>query len=184
MRILAISTACMLAVPSAFAQVEDNAPSIADLDFLIGAWEGQTTFFFPRDNDREPAHEEADRTCQYILANNYIQCDSTMTRSDGRSRSLRSHFNYDPEETAYQALYIYDNWAGHVTYHIRRGEEANTYVAFMDYTTPEGVAADERIEWRLSEDGRKWRVSEFHHLPTDPDGYWAKNFEVDLRRAD
>lgn len=184
MRILAISTACLLAGSPAFAQVEESDTSIVDFDFLIGEWEGRSTFLYPRDEGRAPAHEDVAAVCQYILKETYIQCDTAWTRADGRTRTFRIHFNYNGEEGGYQTLFIYDNWPGISNYVLRYDDDAEAYVGFTEYENNDGVTVDERIVWRVSRDSNEVISQEFHHAPSDPEGAWVQTFEFVWRRTD
>ena len=184
MRILAISAACLLVVPSVFAQEDADTPSIADLDFFIGEWEGRSTLFFPYDEEREPIREETSAVCKYILKETYIQCDTAWTRTDGRTRTFRLHLNYNEEEGGYQTLFIYDNWPGIANYALKYEAAADKYVGFTDFENDDGETVGERIVWRVSSDRNEIRSEEFHHTPSDSEGAWSQTFEFVWRRRE
>jgi len=184
MRILIIASACLLAAPSAYAQSAESSPSIADFDFFIGEWEGRSTFLFPRDEGRDPAHEDVTAVCKYILRETYIQCDTAWTRADGRTRAFRIHFNYNDDEGAYQTLFIYDNWLGISNYALNYSADADEYVGFTDFENNDGVMIDERIVWSVSSDQNEVRSAEYHHAPSDPEGAWVQTFEFVWRRKE
>ena len=150
-----ILTAALAAIFASPALGEDKTePSIADLDFFIGEWEGNSRFFYPREPEREDAFEASCTSCKYILKETYIQCDTSWTRnSDQRTRTLRLMLNYNALDEGYQVLYIYDNWPRHVSYLIHYDEEIGAYVGMSDFEDGAGATGKERIEWRVSADG-------------------------------
>lgn len=176
-----ITISCLSASIPVMAQ-SAAGPSIRDLDVFIGEWEGRSTFLFPRDEGRAPAHEDVTAVCKYVLKETYIQCDTAWTRSDGRTRTFRIHFNYNEEEGGYQTLFIYDNWPGISKYVLRYDSDAGDYVGFTEYENNDGVIVDERIVWVVSQDGNEIRSEEYHHAPSDSEGVWVQSFEFVWRR--
>lgn len=168
--------------PCAALAEESKATTVADLDFLIGVWSGRSTFLYPREDGRAPAHEEAQATCAYILNETYIQCDTAWARPDGRRRAFRLHFN--TLEDGYQTLFLYDNWPRHVSYVLRYDSGNGVYIGGGSFVDSNGVAGEERVEWRFSADGTEVRSEEFNHLEGDPGDYWPKYFEFVWRKAE
>ena len=163
------------------AQAEEN--SIRDLDFFIGEWRGEATLSYPREEGREPRDETVSVSCDYILKDTYIQCDTAWTRADGRTRTFRLHFNHIEDENAYQTLFIYDNHPHHVSYPLRYNKESKAYLGASDFEMDDGVAGKERIVWRVSEDGNEISCEEFNHLETDPEDFWPRNFKFTWRKV-
>jgi hypothetical protein len=159
-------------------------PSIADLDFLIGEWQGQSTFHFPREPERERLNEAARASCGYALKDTYIVCDVAFTRPEGRTRTLRIHFNHNPEAGAHQALFLYDNWAEFVSLSLRYDDASKGYVAYAEYYGPNGEVGEERIVWRASDDRREIRSEEHNRLNGEPEIRWRLNFDFVWRRVD
>ena len=183
MKILAASIVCLVAASPAWAQAYESQPSIADFGFLIGDWEGQSTFLYPREEGREQSQETVSTTCKYVLKETYIQCDTAWTNAEDRTRTFRLHFNYNQLDEGYQVLFVYDNWPRHVSYLLHYDDKAGAYIGLSDFEDSDGVSGQERVEWRVSDDKRELRSSEFNHLETDPDGYWANYFEFVWRKA-
>lgn len=182
--VFGVSTLTCLAAMPGIATEPENEKSINDLEFLIGEWEGQSTFLYPRDEDRSPAHETVQVSCAYVLKDSYIQCDTAWTNADDRTRTFRLHFNHNQLDEAYQVLFIYDNWPRHVSYLLNYDESKNAYIGFSEFEDAEGGTGEERVEWRLSDDQRELHSAEFNHLETDPDGFWANSFEFVWRKVD
>lgn len=183
--IIGVSTLAFIVLPTqSFANETDKEPSIKDLDFLIGTWEGQSTFLYPRDEERSPANETVKVSCAYVLKDTYIQCDTAWTNSDDRTRTFRLHFNHNRLDEAYQVLFIYDNWPRHVSYLLNYDDSEDAYIGLSEFEDADGETGEERVEWRLSEDERELRSAEFNHLASDPDDYWAKSFEYVWRKVD
>ncbi len=158
--------------------------SIKDLDFLIGEWEGQSTFFYPRDEGRTPSHETVRVLCQYVLKDTYIQCDTAWTNAQNQTRTFRLHFNHNQLDKAYQLLFIYDNWPRHVSYLLNYDDDQKAYFGFSEFEDANGQTGQERVEWRLSDDKRELHSTEFNHLESDPENYWANSFEFVWRKID
>lgn len=182
MRLPLAAAAIFALIAPAYAQ--DDGRSIRDLDFFIGDWEGRSTFLYPRDETREPAHEDVRASCSAILKETYIQCDTTWTRADGRIRTFRLHFNYNDRDDGYQTLFIYDNWPRNVSYLLQYDDAEGAYVGRTTFETGEGVAGEERVVWRVSDDGREIRSEEFTRLETDTNDELLKSFEFVWRKVD
>ena len=165
-----------------------GVPTIADelalsLDVFAGEWAGEATAYFPRREDRDDRHEDVELHCEQVLKNTYVQCRSSWTTTDGRTRELLVFWNFDEESDRYQILYLYDNWPGKVNYELAYDAATRTLKGSDTFEGPGGVAAKERVEWTFAEDGQEIRSTEFNRYATDPEGYWAKSFEFVLRRV-
>ncbi len=181
MNILTIVTMISALAAPVIAEKEEN-PSIADLGFLVGEWEGRSTFYYPREEGRVRAYEKSRTRCSYILKNTYIQCDTSWTRDGGGERTLRLHLNYNNLDKGYQVLYIYDNWPRHVSYLMQYDEEKKAFVGFSNFEDSDGVAGKERVLWRPSADGAEVYSAEFSNLETDTEDYWPKYFDFTWRK--
>ena len=180
-RILLSAAAAFSFCTISSAQGEEN--SIRNLDFFIGEWRGEATLSYPREEGREPREETVAVSCNYILKDTYIQCDTAWTRADGRTRTFRLHFNHIEEDNVFQTLFIYDNYPHHVSYPLRFDAKTNAYLGSSDFEMDDGVAGSERIVWRVSEDGKEISCEEFNHLETDPDDFWPRNFQFTWRKV-
>lgn len=170
-----------LLAPS-FSLAEETEKSISDLDFLIGDWRGEAVLSYPREESRDPRHENVVAACAYILKNTYIQCDTEWTREDGVTRSFRLHFNYNALDEGYQTLFVYDNWPRHVSYLLHDADKLGAYVGTSEFEDDDGVSGQERVIWRVSADGSEIRSEERNNLETDPADYWPKYFEFVWRK--
>jgi len=165
------------------AQAEET-PSIADFDFLVGDWEGDSIFYYPREKGRMQAHEKTKTSCVYILENTYIQCDASWTRDDGRERMLRMHLNYNKLDEGYQILYIYANWPRNVSYLMHYDETEKAFIGMSDYELSDGTRGTERVLWRPSSDGTEVYSAEFNNLETEADDIWLKSFDFTWRKVE
>ena len=181
-KIIAASILAMQLSPT-FAFGQEAEQSIKDLDFLIGAWRGEATLSYPREKNRDARLETVAAECGYILKNTYIQCDTVWTRDGGISRTFRLHFNYNNLDHAYQTLFVYDSWPRHVSYLVNYDTKADAYIGLSDFEDEEGVSGQERILWRVSEDGNEIHSEEYIHLEAEPADYWPKNFEFVWRKV-
>jgi hypothetical protein len=165
-----------------------SSPQVASQDtsniigIFEGEWEGNATAYFPRDKNRENREEVVKAECKKILKDTYIQCSTSWTRTDGRTRTLMIFLNYDNENKNHEILFIYDNWPGKVKYKLYYNEEERKFTGSDTFTAPGGIAAEERVEWFISTDGSEIRCIEYNHYVTDADGYWPKTFEFIWRR--
>ena len=71
-----------------------------------------------------------------------------------------------------------------MSYLLNYDESQNAFIGFSEFEDAEGVAGEERVEWRLSEDAKELRSTEYNHLESDPDGYWANSFEFVWQKVD
>ncbi len=159
---------------SVFAQA-DNKLDV--LNTFVGKWEGKATAFFPRDDDRPNRTEEVTVECRKLLKDTYIECSSVWTQPNGDYRELMTYWNYDRRSDKYEILFLYDNWPGKVNYQLEYDPETRTFTGHDTFTASGGVAAKEKVEWHISEDGNTITSTEFNQYETDPEDYWAKSFE-------
>jgi hypothetical protein len=157
------------------ALAEEKGAPMAPLEFLVGAWEGRSTFHFPRDPDRTPFEETGRMSCDYILKRTYILCESEWTRADGKTRGMRIHFNRG--EKLLRSLYIYDNWLGAISMDISVDSAPNTLLSFIDYEGPGGAPGKEKIVWTVSTAGGQVHGEEFNRLLSEPEDGWKLNFD-------
>lgn len=165
--------------PTAFAQ----PPEALDpaLEFLIGTWEGEATLYAAPGDDRADRVESVAAKCIPILKNAYIQCDTAWRREDGRERTFRLHLNYNQISERHQMLYIYDNWPEHVRYPVDYAPETRSFTGVSAGENADGGAWEERVVWRVSEDGNEIHATEHVRDPGQPD--WRLSFEFTWRRA-
>jgi len=180
-RTIMASVVIMCSLPAS-GLAQEPEKSIKDLNFLIGAWRGEATLSYPREVNRNARSETVEAECRYILKETYIQCDTAWTREDGDTRTFRLHFNYNSLDHAYQTLFIYDNWPRQVSYLLAYDAKAGVYAGQSDFEDSEGVSGQERIFWRVSEDGNEIHSEEYNHLETEPVDYWPKYFEFVWRK--
>ncbi len=161
---------------------ESKADPAAILDVFVGEWQGTATAWFPRLDDREPRRESVEATCSKTLKGTYAEFRSTWTQPDGKSRDLIIFWNYDARRDSFQILFLYDNWPGKVQYALHYDSLKRLFKGYDTFTGRDGVPAQERVEWRISEDGNTIYGREFNHYQTDPEGYWPQTFEFVWQR--
>lgn len=163
-------------------QISKDEPTAEDLGFLIGDWAGEALHFYPREPGRLQRKEESRAECKYILRETYVQCDTVWTSEDGPERRLRLHFN--AMGSAYQVLFLYDNWPHHVAYPLTYDLDRRVFRGSSSFQNSDGTEGFERVEWNVSEDEREVVVQEYNHFATDPEDYWARYFKFTWRRID
>ena len=152
------------------------------LNVFIGKWNGRGTAFYPRVKDRLDREETVTATGTKVLGGNYIQCSVKWTRKDGQSSELLIFFNFNVNINRYQVLFLYDDKGEIVYYPLTYYPKERVFKGENKFTTSNGVAAERRIEWWISEDGNEIRGREFNHFATDPENYWPRNFEFVWKR--
>jgi aldose sugar dehydrogenase len=157
--------------------------STRDLDFWIGRWEGEATFkpaFTPGATSR---HETVQANCNSVLAGNYIQCDLTFTRADGRTRGVMWLWNFNNVSGEYEGMALASNYGQETTYQIRWDAHENAYIAYLPTRTADGRAATERLVFRPSADRTRVDGLEMIRPNDTPDAAWVQTFEYTLRRV-
>ncbi len=183
MKKIITSSLVVIYILPALAFGQEREKSIEDLGFLVGAWRGEATLSYPREENRSARLETVEAACAYVLKDTYIQCDTAWTREDGETRTFRLHFNYNDLDGAYQTLFVYDNWPRQVSYLLNYDAKASAYIGLSDFEDSDGVAGQERTFWRVSEDGNEIRSEEYNHLETDPPDHWPRYFEFVWRKV-
>lgn len=184
---------CTILVTPSLGVAESNAESnqesnqelspLNDFDFLIGEWQGEPTFYFPRILDREPLTRPLTTVCEYTLNQTYIVCNSTSTLSNGTSISLRMYLTYDAKNKGYQTLFIYDRRPLQVRYIMRYNDKTGTYVGFTPFENSQGAGGQERIEWRITSTREEFNWQEFQHYATEDEGYWPRIYNGVMRKV-
>lgn len=150
---------------------------------LIGKWEGTATAYFPREKGKKPRVESVLVDCRSAMKGTYVECSSTWTEENGQSRELRTFFNFDQKKNFYDILYLYDNWAGKVNYALYFDPSSKTFSG-SDYFMAKGtIQAEEKVTWKISDDGMTVEGNEFNHYDTDKADYWPKTFEFTWRKV-
>ena len=160
----------------------DSAAAGEWLATLIGEWEGTATAYFPRDTGRSPRVERVTASCEWALGKAYVECRSVWTTDEGSVRRLITYFNYNHRSGEFDILFLYDNWPGKVNYPLAFDPEQRTISGRDTFTGPGGVDAEERVSWRIADDGNTISGLEHNHFASDSDGYWPKTFEFEWRR--
>lgn len=101
---LGLVTALLLGTPSGLAA--QGSPSTAWLQPLAGVWDTEDTYY-PLSG--QPQVERAVRTCEPVMRATYLQCESVVTRADGRDRTYRFLLNYNPTMSRFEMLSLWSN---------------------------------------------------------------------------
>lgn len=83
-----------------------DPPSTAWLQPLAGVWDTEDTYY-PLSG--QPLVERAVRTCEPVMRGTYLQCESVVTRADGRDRTYRFLLNYNPTMSRFEMLSLWSN---------------------------------------------------------------------------
>lgn len=95
----------MTAVPPRPAHAQDS-PSTAWLQPFVGVWATEDTY---HPVSGQPIVERAVRTCELVMRGSYLQCESVVTRGDGRDRTYRFLLNYNPTMSRFEMLSLWSN---------------------------------------------------------------------------
>lgn len=182
---------CLTAATAFFlaACATSNAPAqtpraTGDLNFFLGHWEGEGAFLRPFDAGAAPIPETVRASCEYVLAEAYIQCATTWTRTNGRQRSVLMFWNFNDVSGAYEGLFLASNYGQEASYPIRWDEAEGAFVGETTTSMPDGRPATERAVYRVSADRRVLNVDEFVRPNDTPDAAWARTYAYVWRRAD
>lgn len=185
MRILFLTLTFSLVCSVLFAQNQASPFPFSDIiQVFQGQWEGEATAYFPRDAQKPNRIESIKAEGKIILKNSYVELYSTWTQPNGEFRELLTLWNYHIKKDSFQILYLYDNWPGRVDYPLGFDSLTLTFNGYDTFIANGGIAAEEKVEWIISEDGKEIRSTEYNHLYTDPKDYWPKTFEFILRRIE
>jgi hypothetical protein len=158
--------------------------STRDLDFWIGRWQGEAVFtpaFRPNATLRQ---ETITAECRPVLAGNYIQCDATYAREDGRSRGVMSMWNYNEVAGSYEGMTLSSNYGQETPFRVVWDDSERGYVGTLATRTADGRAATERLVFRPSEDRRSIEGVEMIRPDATPDAPWVTTFVYSWRRID
>jgi hypothetical protein len=92
-----------LLAPAVHAQ---DAPSTAWLQPLVGVWATEDTYY---PVSGQPIVERAVRTCELVMRGSYLQCESVVTRDDGRDRTYRFLLNHNATMARFEMLSLWSN---------------------------------------------------------------------------
>ena len=121
-------------------------------DFWIGRWEGEAVFTPAFQPNAKPRPEKLAAECRAVLSGNYIQCDGTFTRDDGRARGVMWLWNYNEVAGAYEGMTLASNYGQEIPFRIAWDETERAYVGTLPTRTADGRAATERLVFRPSSD--------------------------------
>lgn len=114
------------------AQQNGDAPSIRDLELLIGDW----TFV---DAATEYAgyeySESGTRSCAYALDEQYIRCVS-KGRARGKDRTYVFYINYNSEDERFEMLSMWSNYSRKALYHLLVSDDGRR-IDLMNGPNPE-----------------------------------------------
>ncbi len=157
--------------------------STRDLSFWLGRWSGEATFLPAFTPGATPRRETAAYVCAEALGGNYIQCDASFTRADGRSRGVMSLWNFNEVAGEYQGMTLASNYGQATTFEVRWDAAENAYIGHVPTRTADNSPATERLIFRLSADRNTIQGLELIRPNEPPDAAWVQTFEYTLHRA-
>jgi hypothetical protein len=83
-----------------------DAPTPAWLQPFVGVWDTEDTY---HPVSGQPIVERAVRTCELVMRGSYLQCESVVTRADGRDRTYRFLLNYNSTMSRFEMLSLWSN---------------------------------------------------------------------------
>jgi glucose/arabinose dehydrogenase len=157
--------------------------STRDLDFFLGRWEGKATFKPAFTPGAVPRDESVSATCVPVLSGNYIQCDLTFARTDGRERGVMWLWNFNEVSGEYECTTLASNYGQESTFQVHRDMADGAYVALVPARTADNRPATERLVYRVAAD--RGTIYGFEMIrPNDtPDAAWVQTFEYTLHRS-
>lgn len=158
-----------------------EARSVRELAFLLGQWTGKAELRLADRPGTAPIQESSQTLCQPALKGTYVQCATTFSRADGRSRSVISYFNYDPDSRSMRERVLATGWGGISDYPIDFDAGAREWVGRSRTTDAQGRPADERIIWRNLPDGRTIEHSEAYQ--SEGSSEWVQTFRWTLTKS-
>ncbi|MHA7872952.1 MAG: hypothetical protein ACX939_11435, partial [Hyphococcus sp.] len=115
--LLIIAGACL---PANAQEHNGEAPTIRDLDFLIGVWEIENKVYYHYEPDRLLFVEKGRQECRYDLLLDeepqYITCEGQwrVDQDDRqRYRETRTSISYNRFMGAFEQIGVYSNWPSH-----------------------------------------------------------------------
>lgn len=157
--------------------------STRDLDFWIGRWEGDAVFEPAFQPDAKVRPEKFAAECRAVLSGNYIQCDGTFTRADGRARGVMWLWNYNEIAGAYEGMTLASNYGQETTFRIAWDENERAYIGMLPTRTADGRAATERLVFRPSSDRTTIEGLEMLRPDDTPEAAWITTFKYTWRRV-
>lgn len=113
-----VAGALFTSAPASAEKQQQPAPSISDLEFLLGDWD--ITFeIFDTHNPGSQAifTEKGHQSCRYDLEFNaapvFISCKGEVTSDRGRTRSFQESIRYNRFLGAFERIGMYSNWPSH-----------------------------------------------------------------------
>lgn len=73
---------------------------------LIGVWETSDTY---HPVSGSPSTERGVRTCEFVMRNTYVQCETVVTRANGGGRTYRFLINHNPDFNRFEMVSIWSN---------------------------------------------------------------------------
>ena len=154
--------------------------SVRELAFLLGQWTGKAELRPVGRPGTASVQETSQTLCQPVLKGTYVQCATTFSRADGRSRSVISYFNYDPESGSMRERVLATGWGGISDYPIAFEAGAREWVGSSRTTDAQGRPADERITWNVLPDGRT--INHLEAYRSEGSSEWLETFRWTLTK--
>ena len=83
-----------------------TSSSMQSLAPLVGVWETSDTY---HPVSGKPSVENAVRTCEFVMREAYLQCETVVTRPGGGGRTYRFLINHNPEFNRFEMISIWSN---------------------------------------------------------------------------
>lgn len=84
----------------------DTAPATAWLAPFVGVWRTEDTYYPPQG---APIVEGATRTCAFVMAGSYLQCETVAETGRGRGRVYRFLLNYNRTSRRFEMASLWSN---------------------------------------------------------------------------
>ena len=98
-----------LTISSAVASSQPTPTADASLQWLaplVGVWETTDTY---HPVSGSPSVENAVRTCEFVMRDSYLQCETVVTRPGGGGRTYRFLINHNPGFNRFEMISIWSN---------------------------------------------------------------------------
>jgi hypothetical protein len=103
---LLLATLAIGAMDAASQPSPATSSSIQRLAPLVGVWETSDTY---HPVSGPPSVENAVRTCEFVMRESYLQCETVVTRAGGGGRTYRFLINHNPEFNRFEMISIWSN---------------------------------------------------------------------------
>jgi hypothetical protein len=157
--------------------------STRDLDFWLGKWTGKSTFKPAYTPGATESISDVAVSCVPILGGNYIQCDASFTRTDGRSRGVMWLWNFNEVSGSYDGMTLSSNYGQETPFQMRWDEAEGGFVAFIPTRTADNRAATEKLVFQPSKDRKTIRGLELIRPNQGENADWVKTFEYTLLKS-